>query len=61
MPELTRDALFTALRQRKHYGTTGTRIFIELKGAFDREVTGFSDDPKLGPGEGACGPRGADG
>ena len=23
MPELTRDALFTALRQRKHYGTTG--------------------------------------
>jgi Protein of unknown function (DUF3604) len=49
MPELTRDALFTALRQRKHYGTTGTRIFIELKGAFDREVTGFSDDPALGP------------
>ena len=49
MPELTRDALFTALRQRKHYGTTGTRIFIELNGAFDREVTGFSDDPKLGP------------
>ena len=51
MPELTRDALFTALRQRKHYGTTGTRIFIELNGAFDREVTGFSDDPKLGPAQ----------
>ncbi len=49
MPELNRDALFTALRQRKHYGTTGTRIFVELKGAFDREVTGFSDDPQLGP------------
>src|SRR4051812_19324444 len=49
MPELTRDALFTALGQRKHYGTTGTRIFVELKGAFDREVTGFSDDPQLGP------------
>ena len=32
MPELNRDALFTALRQRKHYGTTGTRIFIDLKG-----------------------------
>src|SRR6476659_7821097 len=32
MPELTRDALFTALRQRKHYGTTGPRIFIELNG-----------------------------
>jgi len=51
MPELTRDALFAALRQRKHYGTTGTRIFIELNGAFDREVTGFSDDPKLGPAQ----------
>jgi hypothetical protein len=49
MPALNRDALFTALRQRKHYGTTGTRIFVELKGAFDREVTGFSDDPQLGP------------
>src|SRR5215218_769915 len=51
MPELTRDALFAALRQRKHYGTTGTRMFIELNGAFDREVTGFSDDPKLGPAQ----------
>src|SRR6476646_8360996 len=49
MPALNRDALFTALRQRKHYGTPGTRIFVELKGAFDREVTGFSDDPQLGP------------
>jgi hypothetical protein len=49
MPELNRDALFTALRHRKHYGTTGTRIFVELNGAFDREVTGFSDDPQLGP------------
>ena len=27
MPELTRDALFEALRQRRHYGTTGARIF----------------------------------
>jgi hypothetical protein len=49
MTELNRDALFAALRQRKHYGTTGTRIFIDLTGTFDREVTGFSDDPKLGP------------
>ena len=51
MPELTRDALFAALRQRKHYGTTGTRIFIDLNGEFDREVTGFSDDPQLGPAQ----------
>ena len=32
MPELTRDALFEALRQRRHYGTTGTRLFIDLRG-----------------------------
>ena len=36
MPELTRDALFEALRQRRHYGTTGTRLFIDLRGTFDR-------------------------
>ena len=49
MPELTRDALFEALRRRWHYGTTGTRIFLDLRGTFDRDVTGFSEDPKLGP------------
>ncbi len=32
MPELTRDALFDALRQRHHYGTTGPRIFIDVRG-----------------------------
>ena len=30
MPELTRDALFAALRARRHYGTTGTRLSIDL-------------------------------
>jgi len=40
MPELTRDALFEALRQRRHYGTTGTRLFSDLKGTFERAVTG---------------------
>jgi hypothetical protein len=49
MPELTRDALFTALRQRRHYGTTGTRLCINLAGKFDAPVTRFSDDPQLGP------------
>ena len=48
MPELTRDALFEALRQRRHYGTTGARIFIDVIGSFDHPVTGFSDDPQLG-------------
>jgi hypothetical protein len=49
MPELTRDALFEALRRRHHYGTTGTRIFIDVKGEFAADVTGFAEDPKLGP------------
>src|SRR5215469_9145841 len=49
MPELTRDALFEALRKRRHYGTTGTRLFLDVRGKFDQDVTGFSEDPKLGP------------
>jgi hypothetical protein len=49
MPELTRDALFEALRQRWHYGTTGTRLFLDLRATFEQDVTGFSEDPKLGP------------
>ena len=32
MPELTRDALFEALRTRWHYGTTGPRIFLTCTG-----------------------------
>lgn len=51
MPELTRDHLFAALRNRHHYGTTGTRIFISLKGIFERDVTRFLEDPKLGPAD----------
>ena len=51
MPELTRDALFEALRRRRHYGTTGARIFLDLQGSFDRPVTGFAEDPQIGPTE----------
>ena len=50
MPELTRDALFEALHRRRHYGTTGTRMFLDLRGTFARAVTGFSEDPQLAPG-----------
>src|SRR5450631_4518682 len=51
MPELTRDALFEALRKRRHYGTTGVRIFVDLHASFDQPVTGFSEDPQLGPAD----------
>jgi hypothetical protein len=47
MPELTRDALFEALRRRCHYGTTGTRLFLDLRATFEQPVTGFSEDPQL--------------
>ena len=48
MPELTRDAVFEALRKRHHYGTTGPRIFLDLHGTFGADVTGFAEDPLLG-------------
>ena len=51
MRELTRDALFDALRQRHHYGTTSPRIFIDVRGTTDEPVTRFSDDPLLGPAQ----------
>jgi hypothetical protein len=51
MPELTREALFEALRTRRHYGTTGTRLFLDVRGTFERDVTGFSEDPQLGPAQ----------
>jgi hypothetical protein len=34
MPELTRDALFEALRTRRHYGATGPRILLDLHATF---------------------------
>ena len=49
MPALSRDAVFDALRQRRHYGTTGTRMYMSVKGTFERPVARYLDDPALGP------------
>jgi hypothetical protein len=49
MAELDRDAVFDALRQRRHYGTTGNRLFMSVNGTFDRPVAHYADDPLLGP------------
>jgi hypothetical protein len=49
MAELDRDAVFDALRQRRHYGTTGNRLFMSVNGTFDRPVAHHADDPLLGP------------
>jgi hypothetical protein len=51
MPELTRDALFAALRSRRHYGTTGARIVLDVQGHFEEPVTVYAEDPQLGPVE----------
>jgi hypothetical protein len=48
MPELTRDALFEALRRRHHYGTTGTRIFLDVQGRFAAPVKVYRRDPRHG-------------
>lgn len=52
MPELTRTAVFDCLRKRRHYGTTGNRMFIDLAVEFDAPATIYHEDPNLGPAEG---------
>lgn len=52
MPELTRDALFETLRRRHHYGTTGTRIFLDVRGTFAAPVPLFTRDPQHGAQKG---------
>jgi hypothetical protein len=49
MQGLDRDTVFDALRQRRHYGTTGTRLYMSVKGTFDKPVQLYADDPLLGP------------
>ena len=49
LPELTREALFDCLRKRRHYGTTGARIILDVRATFGSPAQQFDDDPKLGP------------
>ena len=48
LPELTRDAVFDALKRRHHYGTTGTRLHLDVQATFSGEAELFADDPSLG-------------
>jgi hypothetical protein len=52
MPELSRAATFDCLRKRRHYGTTGARLHLDVQASFDRAGTLYHDDPALGPAEG---------
>lgn len=49
MPRLDRRTLFETLRRRHCYGTTGTRLHLDVKVRFMGEAELFEDDPKLGP------------
>ncbi|MGH6917634.1 MAG: DUF3604 domain-containing protein [Geminicoccaceae bacterium] len=49
MPKLDRETLFQTLRQRHHYGTTGTRLFLDVQARLPEGAERFEDDPKLGP------------
>lgn len=46
--ELTRDAIFDALRRRHHYATTGTRAFLNTRVCFDTPAALYGDDPNMG-------------
>jgi len=52
MPELSREALLTCMRQRRHYGTTGARLIVDVVAEFEQSGTLYHDDPALGPAEG---------
>ncbi len=49
MEALDRENLFRSLRARHHYGTTGTRLYLDVKATFDTGAERFDDDPALGP------------
>jgi len=45
--ELTRDGIFACLRRRHHYGTTGTRLHLDVRVRFATEGRVFDRDPKV--------------
>jgi hypothetical protein len=49
MPELSREAVFACLRQRRHYATTGSRLHLAVRAAFSQPAIRFAVDPSLGP------------
>ena len=46
--DLSRAALFDALRKRHHYATTGCRMLLDVSARFDSEAEQYADDPNLG-------------
>jgi hypothetical protein len=48
-PRLDRDAIFEAMRRRRHYGTTGNRMFLDVAVELDAEAEVFVRDPAFDP------------
>lgn len=46
---LSRDGIFAAMRRRHHYGTTGCRMFLDVRATFTGGAERFATDPRLGP------------
>ena len=46
--DLTRAALFDALRKRHHYATTGCRMLLDVRAGFASDAELYADDPNLG-------------
>jgi hypothetical protein len=44
--ELSRDGLFECLRRRHHYGTTGTRMHLDVTAAFEGDARVYDRDPR---------------
>ncbi|MEX2643080.1 MAG: hypothetical protein WD270_06480, partial [Acetobacterales bacterium] len=47
LPSLDRQAVFDAMRARRHYGTTGTRLFLDVRLRLDGGGERFSRNPVL--------------
>lgn len=45
--ELSREAIFKALKSRHHYATTGARIFLDVQGILSTDGTLFERDPSI--------------
>jgi len=47
--KLTRDSILDCMRRRHHYGTTGTRMHLDVRAVFSDDATLFDQDPNAFP------------
>ena len=49
LKELTRDEIWNCLKRRRHYGTTGDRLYLDVGVRLNTPADIYDDDPLLGP------------